>query len=85
MITTMATWTLTCSLYAPGALAKITSDNHIPTPQACESMARTCWADYYQNKQREDTKFGAMCKAIANHKEYFFRYTCDKALSCYRT
>ncbi len=86
MITTlMATWTLTCALSVHGGLPRLTSENHLPTPQACEASAKICWQNYYAYMQKMDTGYDTLCKAQANHQEYFFHYSCDKALNCHRT
>lgn len=84
MITTMATWTLICTLSMPMYLPRKQMQERIPNPQECETLASNCWRDYYANQQKVDTSFETRCSAQANHREYFFSYTCDKALSCHR-
>jgi len=83
--TKMAAWTLICTLSQPLYLPKKQMKEQIPNPQECETLASNCWRDYFMKKQKEDTSFDTLCKAIANHQEYFFHYTCDKALNCHRT
>ncbi len=82
--TKMAAWTLICTFSQPLYLPTKQMQENIPNPQECETLASNCWNNYYETRQRVDTSFDTTCTAIANHREYFFHYTCNKALSCHR-
>lgn len=83
--TKMAAWTLICTFSQPLYLPNKQMQENIPNPQECETLASNCWKDYYLYRQRPDTAFDTMCKAVANHKDYIFHYECDRDLHCKRT
>jgi hypothetical protein len=82
---TMAKWVLICTISNPFTLPRTTTQGAIPNPQECETLASNCWREYYSRTHEAFTQFDTLCKANANHREYFFHYTCDQALRCHRS